>query len=79
MLHVISTHDVIFLSPVFPKDWRNNFLLFMNEKQHQGQHSVLHRPSGSRVGTTGYDNKLGKGQKSDRKKKNSIFTVKSFF
>lgn len=40
----------------------------MNEKQHQGQHFVLHCPSGNRVGTTGYDNKLGEGQRSDKKK-----------
>lgn len=33
----------------------------MNEKQHQGQHLILHYPSGSRVGTTGYGNKPGKG------------------
>lgn len=52
----------------------------MNEKQHQGQHFILHYPSGSRAGTTGYDNKLGKGTEiRPKKKKNSVFTVKSFF
>lgn len=40
----------------------------MNEKQHQGQHFVLHCPSGSRVGTTGHDNKLGEGTKIRQKK-----------
>lgn len=41
----------------------------MNEKQHQGQHFILHYPSGSRVGTTGYNNKLGKGTERRPKKK----------
>lgn len=51
----------------------------MNEKQHQGQRFLLHYPSRSRVGTTGYDNKPGEGTEIRPKKKNSIFTVKSFF
>lgn len=46
----------------------------MNEKQHQGQHFVLHCPSGSRVGTTGHDNKLGEGTKIRQKKKIHIYS-----
>lgn len=77
MLHVISTHDVIFVSPVFPKDWRNDFLLFMNEKQQQGQLFVLHCPPVAELALQVTITNWGKGQKSDEKK--SIFTVKSFF
>lgn len=46
----------------------------MNEKQHQGQHFILHYPSGSRVGTTGYDNKPGKGTEIRQKKKIHIYS-----
>lgn len=61
------------LSPVFPKDWRNNFLLIYEWEATSG--SAFHPalcPSRSRVGTTGYDNKPERGTEiRPKKKKNS--------
>lgn len=51
----------------------------MNEKQHQGQHFILHYPSGSRAGTTGYDNKLGKGTEIRPKKKKKFRIYSKIF